>query len=260
MPNMLYFDKIASQLIYPLGLSLSLTLLALMLFALRRRRQGLICIGTALCWLGLWSLPVVSDTLRLSLETQFENRPVADLPTADAIVVLGGGISSVPPDWPYPNLSEGADRVWHAARLYHAGKAPRMIISGGSLPWLGKRISEAEATRQFLVDLGVPEDALMLEDRSCSTRENALYTAELLQEHGLDRVLLVTSALHMPRALATFRNAGVNAVPAPADFEVIPEPTHILRWLPDAEALSESTRAIKEYLGLWVYRWRGWAV
>lgn len=256
---MLYLDKLLTQLAYPLGFCLILSLLALVLFGLRRRRWGLNCLGVAVVWLGLWSLPVVSDTLRLSLEGRFENRPVADLPTADAVVVLGGGITPVPPAWPYPDLSQGADRVWQAARIYRAGKAPRVILSGGRLPWLGERTPETEAMERFLTDLGVPANALLLEEQSRSTHENAVYTAKLLQEHGLHRVLLVTSALHMPRALATFRAAGVNAIPAPTDFEVIPEPAHPLRWLPDAGALSASTRALKEYLGLWVYRWRGWA-
>jgi hypothetical protein len=124
----------------------------------------------------------------------------------------------------------------------------------------GERLSEAAATRQFLTDLGVPAAALLFEDRSRSTRENARYSAELIQTHGFARVLLVTSAPHMPRALATFHAAGIDAVPAPTDFEVLPEPPHLLRWLPDAQALADSTRALKEYLGLWVYRWRGWAV
>lgn len=257
---MLYLDKILTQLAYPLGVSLSLAVLALILFGLNWRRWGSAFLGIAIVWLGLWSLPVVSDTLRLSLEGQFENRPVDDLPMADAVVVLGGGITPVPLHWPYPDLGQGADRVWHAARIYQAGKAPRVIISGGRLPWLGERTPESEAMRRFLIDLGVPEEALLLEDQSRNTHENAVYTAKLLQELDLDKVLLVTSALHMPRALATFRSAGIDAFPAPTDFEVIPQPPHPLRWLPDAGALSESTRALKEYLGLWVYRWRGWAV
>jgi uncharacterized SAM-binding protein YcdF (DUF218 family) len=177
----------------------------------------------------------------------------------DAVVVLGGGITPAPPDWPYPDLGQGADRVWHAARIYRAGKAPRVILSGGRLPWLGARASEAVAMRQFLTDLGVPPDAVWIENHSRSTHENALQTARLLEQHGLQQVLLVTSALHLPRALATFRAAGINALPAPTDFEVMPEPPHLLRWLPDAEALFDSTRALKEYWGLWVYRWRGWA-
>lgn len=256
---MLYLDKILAQLAYPLGFSLGLTLLALLLFGLRRRRWSAVFLTFSILWLGLWSLPVVSDALRLSLEGQFPPQAVNDLPTADAVVVLGGGITPAPPDWPYPNLGQGADRVWHAARIYHAGKAPHVIISGGRLPWLGERTSEVVAMRQFLSDLGVPADAVLLEDQSRSTYENALHTAPLLQQHEIKQVLLVSSALHLPRALATFRAAGIDALPAPTDFEVMPEPAHPLRWLPDAQALADSTRALKECLGLWVYRWRGWA-
>ncbi len=155
--------------------------------------------------------------------------------------MLGGGITAGPPTGPYPDLGAAADRVWHAARLYHAGKAPRLILSGGRMAWQGERLSEADALRRFLTDLGVPAATLLSEDRSRSTRENARYSAELLQAHGFRRVLLVTSALHMPRALATFRAAGVDAIPAPTDFEVLPEPFHPLRWLPDAQAHADST-------------------
>ncbi len=257
---MLYLDKLLAQLAYPLGLALTLSLLALGLFAGGRRRGGGILLLAAVGWLWLWSLPIVADTVRHALEGQFPNAPIATLPTADVIVVLGGGITAGPPDGLYPDLGAAADRVWHAARLYHAGKAPRLLLSGGRMAWRGERLSEAAATRRFLLDLGVPTAALLFEDRSRSTRENARYSAELIQTHGFARVLLVTSALHMPRALATFRAAGIDAVPAPTDFEVLPEPPHLLRWLPDAQALADSTRALKEYLGLWVYRWRGWAV
>lgn len=256
---MLYDDKIVAQLAYPLGLSLSLSVLALLLMALRRPPLAMSALALAVIWTGTWSLPVVSASLRMSLEGRFANQPVADLPAAGAVVVLGGGISSVPPDWPYPDLGRGADRVWHASRIYHAGKAPLVVISGGRLAWLGERTSEAEAMKDFLEDLGVPLDAILIEDRSASTRENAVFTAELVSERGIGRVLLVTSALHMRRALATFHAAGVDAIPAAADFEVVPEPNHVLRWLPDAAALADSTRALKEYLGLWIYQWRGWA-
>ena len=188
---MLYLDKILAQLAYPLGFSLVLTLLALLLFGLRRRRWGAILLTLSLLWLGLWSLPVVSDALRLSLEGQYPRQAVTDLPTADAVVVLGGGITPAPPDWPYPDLGRGADRVWHAARIYRAGKASRVIISGGRLPWLGKRTSEATAMRQFLSDLGVPPDAVLIEEQSRSTYENAQHTAQLLQRHEIDRKSVV---------------------------------------------------------------------
>ena len=83
---------------------------------------------------------------------------------------------------------------------------------------------------------------------------------ETLEREKLERTLLVTSALHMPRALATFHAAGVDAVAAPTDFEIVEEGAgNVERWMPDAIALEGSTRAIKEYLGMWVYRWRGWS-
>ncbi|EGV18640.1 YdcF family protein [Thiocapsa marina] len=256
---MLYLDKLLSQLAYPLGFSIVLASLALVLLIAGWRRSGLLALSAGILWLALWSIPIVSDGLRLSLEGRFAHQPVGALPAADAVVVLGGGIRGGPPDWPDPDLGRASDRVWHAARIYHGGKAARVIVSGGAMPWAGERRSEADGMLRFLTDLGVPPDAILLEGRSRNTRENALYTAEILSAEGIDRVLLVTSALHMPRALATFRSAGINAVPAATDFEVMPEPAHLMRWLPDAEALSDSTRALKEYVGWWVYSWRGWA-
>lgn len=255
----LYFDKLLTQLAYPLGLSLTLCLLGLLLLAVGRRRWGAGAVAAAVAWLWVWSLPAVSDALCGSLEGRFADRPVAELPTAQAAVVLGGGIESARPGWVYPNLGPAADRIWQAARLYRAGNVPRLILSGGSQDWLGERPTEAQAMRGLLTDLGVPESALVLEERSRNTRENALYSAERLRSLGIGQVLLVTSALHMPRALAAFRAVGIEALAAPTDFEVMPEPAHPLRWLPDAQALERSTRALKEYLGWAVYRWRGWA-
>ncbi|WP_295384903.1 YdcF family protein [uncultured Thiodictyon sp.] len=257
---MLYIDKVIAQLAYPLSLSLALCLLALALLAVGRRRSGGLAVLAGVLWLGGWSLPVVSDALRLSLEGRFANNPVTALPLADVAVVLGGGIDVGPPQWPYPDLGAAVDRVWQGARIVRAGKAPWVIVTGGSMPWSGERGSVAEATRALLVDLGVPEQAVLLEGRSRNTREDALYSADAIRARGFQRVLLVTSALHMPRALECFRAVGIEAIAAPTDFEVMPEPPSLLRWLPDAEALAASTHALKEYLGLWMYRWRGWAL
>jgi len=111
---MLYLDKLLAQFAYPLGLALTLSLLAL--FARGRRRWGGILLLAAVGWLWFWSLPIVSDTVRHTLEGQFPNAPIATLPPADVIVALGGGINAGPPDRPYPDLGAAADRIWHAAR------------------------------------------------------------------------------------------------------------------------------------------------
>ena len=152
-----------------------------------------------------------------------------------------------PPQRPYPDLTGAADRLWHAARLYHAGKAPRVLLVGGTVT-TGDG-SEAEAMQQFLQAMGVPAAAMALETASHNTVSNASQTAQLLQSQGTDTVVLVTSALHMPRARRQFEREGLTVHPAPTDFEVIDMPMGWRRWLPNTEALHGSARAFKELVG-----------
>jgi uncharacterized SAM-binding protein YcdF (DUF218 family) len=221
----------------------------------------------ALLWIAVWSTPVFSDWIRHSLERRYPPNSMEALPRADVIVVLGGGVEPAFPPRLQPDLGAAADRVWYGARLYHAGKAPRVLVSGGMLPWKSEgSLSEAASMQQFLRALGVPAEAIRLESGSTTTRENALETARLLAAEAVEiprpaRVILVTSALHMRRALASFRAVGIDAVPASTDHEVVDDgPLTPLDLLPAADALEASSRALKEYLGLWVYRRRGWAV
>jgi uncharacterized SAM-binding protein YcdF (DUF218 family) len=147
----------------------------------------------------------------------------------------------------YPDLKAAGDRVWHAARLYRAGKAPLIVLSGGTVN--PGEMPEALAMRQFLGDLGVPASALLLESRSQTTTENAADTARLLQQRGIRTILLVTSALHMRRARGLFERAGLQVIPAPTDYEVVHRPWRVLDVVPDTEALDGSARAIKEIVG-----------
>jgi uncharacterized SAM-binding protein YcdF (DUF218 family) len=103
--------------------------------------------------------------------------------------------------------------------------------------------------RSALIDFGVPGSAIVLENASRTTRENMRNSRLLLDSLGIKTVLLVTSALHMRRALAEAGNAGIDAFPAPADFEVGEESPTLMAFLPDAGALESSSRAIKERLG-----------
>lgn len=258
---MLLLSKLLTQLIYPLTLCLLLVPLGLLLLRRGWRRSGRGLVTFGLGWLLLWSLPVPSFWLCATLERQYAQREAAAYPITAAIVVLGGGIETTRPGWrDSPNLRNAADRVWFAAQLYHAGRAPLVILSGGRLDE-GEAIgSEAASMARFIEDLGVPADALALEEASRNTWENALFTASLLRERGIDDVLLVTSAMHMRRAAALFRAQGLHVVEAATDFEATPPlGPWPMRWLPDAQSLDASSRALKECLGLWVYRIRGLA-
>ncbi|MBZ4211909.1 MAG: YdcF family protein [Rhodoferax sp.] len=246
-------SKLVTCLLSPLGSSLCLLILALFLAWRRRSRLAAACGALAMVWLWAWSMPVVSLWLRGTLEDQFAQRPLSRVPQAQALVLLGGGVSPPSGKATDINLGAAADRVWYAARLFHAGKAPLLLLSGGSDPQR-HAFSEARAMAIFLQDLGVPARALVLEEVSRNTAENAAFSAELLKARGIRHVLLVTSALHMPRALALFTAQGLQVEPAPTDFEANNPPPGALAWLPDTEALDGSGRAMKEWVGKWVGR------
>lgn len=242
--------KIIAQLIYPLNLALALAACAIALMAAGRRRAAAALLALAVAWLWCWSTPVVSDAVRMSLERRYPPIAAEDMPEAGAIVVLGGAVAPADPPRRYPDLSSAADRVWHAARLYHAERAPLVILSGG-----GFSQPESDAMAVFLMDLGVPEAAIRLESDSRTTHENARFTRPILEEEDIRDILLVTSAMHMPRAMHIFRANGMQPIPAAADHEVAHEDTRPkpLQFMPDARALEGATRAFKEYLGILGY-------
>ncbi len=257
----LLFDKVLSVLAYPLGALLIVIGAALMLVAAtRQKRAGLLSAGLALLALWAASTPPVAGFAQRSLELQYPAQKAEEAPMADVIIVIGGGVALPTAYNPYPDLAAGGDRVLHALRLFKAGKAPKILLSGGWAFDSDAPYAEADAMADLLVAFGVGRDRLIIERRSRTTFENAEFTKQLWKENNFTTGLLVTSAFHMPRALAVFRKAGLNVQPAVTDVTVsdayLPFPLPIL---PDAASLAITTSAIKEWLGLFIYRWRGWA-
>lgn len=249
---MFILSKLAIAVISPLGSALLGGVVAVVLALCRCRRWALVLGILSVAWLWVWSLPVASYALRDYLESQNPPVAMAALPKAEAIVVLGGGVWPLRFDQRYPNLSPAADREWQGARLYQAGKAPLVVLSGGHDARFSAG-SSAAAMRQFITALGVPESAILLEPNSRNTTQNARFTAEVLADQGVRRILLVTSALHMPRAASLFEAQGFEVIPAATDYEVRREPQWFL-WTPNTDALDGSRRAIKEIVGKLVGR------
>jgi uncharacterized SAM-binding protein YcdF (DUF218 family) len=247
-------SALITLLVAPLGTAL---LLALAWGALRRapgagsawrRRAATMAGAAAVGWPLVWSTPLAGGALRGWIEGRSGPRLVEEVVGAPVMVVLGGATAGPrPPRRAYPDLTGSADRLWHAARLYRAGKAPRLLLAGGTVD-TGDG-TEAAAMRLFLRDMGVPDSAMVLEAGSTSTAENARLAAAMLRARGVDTVILVTSALHMPRARAQFRRAGLVVHPAPTDVEIIDGPFSLRSLLPSATALEGSGRAFKELLG-----------
>lgn len=259
----LFLSKLLPLLVYPLGLAWVLLMVAILAFW-KRPRLAATSVGLAFLVLGLGSNPLLAGWLVRSLERQFMPPPA--LPQAAAIVVLGGATKPALPPRPWVDLSEAGDRILYGAQLYQAGHAPQIILSGGRIGWSGAETSEAAEMATVIRSMGVPDAALIQEPRSRNTYENAVNVKTILASQNLQGpVLLVTSAMHMPRSLRIFKHLGIAAVPAPTDFQVTdldlqPEgpQAFLLALLPDSGSLQLLTSALKEYLGLIVYWLRGW--
>lgn len=247
-----------SNLIIPLNLCIALVVIGLIVRLVRLRRLGTFIIVCGLLWVAAWSLPVTSLWLGGALEQRYPYLDPQHAPTADAIVVLGGNTGNGRANWFLPYDKETAViRVDTATQLYLAGRAPILILSGGAREG---DVSEAQGMAHAARQQGVPESALLLENTSRTTYENAMLTEDEMQAHGIKKILLVTSALHMPRAMAAFAKQGVTtAIAAPNPPQIVwPDDGSISLWLPNQRALDASRSIIKEYAGLFVYWLRGW--
>ncbi|NND68967.1 MAG: YdcF family protein [Halioglobus sp.] len=247
--------KLASLVIYPLSFSLFLALLALLLFLLRWRRAATALCCFAFAWLYAFSTATVANSLTDYLEAPYPPKVMSVVPLSEAIVLLGGATRGDTHRARAPDLNQRADRLLHAVALYKQSKAPLVVVSGGS-PVGGR--SEAAQMRDLLLLMGVPLSAMQLERQSRNTRENALYVGEMLRERGVRRILLVTSAFHMRRAVPLFEKQGLEVVPAPTDFQRLVDNSLVPGWLPGVGNLARSSEALHEIIGFWYYRWRGW--
>lgn len=248
-------SKLLTLLIYPLSLSLILGTMGLLIWCLGWVRSGFCTLVLALGWLYVCSTASFSYYLMGNLERDFPPQAMSEIEQADAIVLLGGALRGDSQMGILPDLNQYADRLVHAVALYKAGKAEFILLTGGSSP--GSR-SEAHLMQDVLAVMGVPARHLILEDQSKDTHDNAVNSALLIKARGMRRILLVTSAFHMPRANALFRAQGLDVIPAPTDYQRVILTSTFPSGIPGVKNLYRTTDALHEMVGYWVYRWRGW--
>lgn len=220
-------------------------------------------------WLRRWTLstvflvlltatPLLSNSYMAILEGRYPPfRPESSM-RFDTIVVLAGGILPKGSLRPVDELMDASrQRTVCGATYWRAGLAPRILLSGGDATVRRTGLLESHEMKRWAIELGVPESAILLEDRSRTTYENAIHTRTLL---GDSRVLLVTDAYHMPRAMEFFIKQGFSVTPAPCGYKA--RHTLMQEWeqfslfdlLPNSKALSMTTDAIEEVVGIFFYR------
>ncbi|MCS7246635.1 MAG: YdcF family protein [Anaerolineales bacterium] len=257
-----FLSKVLPPLIYPLGMSTVLLLCASLLYRFPRLSRSMVWTAFLLLWLG--GNRLVAYHLARALEWQY--LPPESVPEVEVMVVLGGGTLAAAPPRVMPEVNGAGDRLLYAARLYHEGKAAKILLSGGAIEWYTPSSPNPAAEMASLLQwMGVPEEALILEGHSQNTLQNAQFSKAILEKMGVHRILLVTSAMHMPRSVRAFERQGFEVIPAPTDYTVtqsgwqrMTTPTLanlLLNLIPTADNLSLTTRALKEILGTTVYEW-----
>ena len=242
-------SKLLPLAVLPLGLSLILLVVGL----IGRWRWPVIA---SLLLLWVFSLGLVSQGLWRWLEAPWQRRAATAAPRADAIVVLSGGRHPAPgaarvSEWHDP------DRFLAGLDLYRAGKAPRLLFTGGASPFRPGQPPEGQRYLQEARQLGIPAAAMASTPPVVNTAEEAAAIRQLLPARA--RILLVTSAFHMRRAQRLFERQGLKVLPFPVDFQARGRWAGPLwrdpsQWLPSARALDDSSRALRELLGRLVYR------
>jgi uncharacterized SAM-binding protein YcdF (DUF218 family) len=263
----LFLSKLFPLLfVYPLGLT-SILLVVALIMIWRKSRWAAAPVGLSLAVIWLSGNVWVVNGMLQSLE--WRNIPVGELPKAEAIVLLGGATRSIAYPRVNPDLREQGDRVTYTAQLYKQGKAPLVIISGGRAEWLdGGNPESSDISQMFQKDYGIPATAIIEDPSSLNTYENAVNVQKIMAERKIKKVLLVTSAFHMPRSLRIFRKLNLDVIPAPSDYltsqNELAEPfrsveAFVLGVIPNTEKLDKFTVALKEYVGTWTYILKGWA-
>ena len=157
-------------------------------------------------------------------------------------------------------LNDAADRLNESLRLYRTGKVNNIMVLSGAAPKLFPQKTEGMLTQNFLLDLGIPDRDLYVENESRNTHENALKALELIESNNMKGpFLLVTSAFHMKRAHACFQSQGIATIPYPTDFrhqEVKKDLGYL--FLPQTKNMVNWKFIIKEIVGYWVYDIKGY--
>lgn len=250
---MIILSKILPLVVLPVGITLILLGTGLAL-----RRRALVIAAAVVLWVG--SMPIVSGGLNRMIEGGAVRVPAASVPLADAIVVLSTGRSTAPgpeavSEW------QDADRFFGGLELLEAGRAPVIVFTGGAVAWQQGGPLEGDILGAQARAMGVPPERILTTGTIFNTADEAAAVSALMKQRqpGTPRIILVTSAFHMPRARRQFEHAGLSVTAFPVDFAGSSVGgMGVLGVLPTAIALADTQSALREFYGRVYYRFKPW--
>ncbi len=249
-------SKVLDILLSPLAWALLLCLYAVPRKKPRRGQRWAALAAAGILY--VFSIEPVANALARALETPTTRTVKVDV-TYDAIVLLGGLVDDrATATFGATQYNEDVERLLVTFDWLRAGRAKTVIISSGAYDASRAEVVEARVLARQLVDWGIAEDRILVEDQARNTHENAVFTAKLAKERGLSRLLVVTSAMHMPRALDCFRAVHVDVDALPVDYRSFDTGRFSASWLPRAGFLAQSSSVLREVFGRYVYRVQGY--
>jgi uncharacterized SAM-binding protein YcdF (DUF218 family) len=245
-----FLSKTLDLLLSPLTWAVVLIAIGL---SKKNRRVAVAGLGVLL----LFSLEPVANQLLYALERGAPNTYKGDVPY-DAVILLGGAVerATLPGK---PSYNDNIERLLATYDLLRTDRARFAIVSGGAVDSAVLEPVEGDVLGRQLVEWGVEAERVIVESRSRNTHENAVESRRIALERGFTRLLVVTSAFHMSRALGCFRAVGLPVDALPVDYRAYDAKRFSGSWLPRANHLERSTMVLREWFGRGVYRIRGYS-
>ena len=257
IPVFFFLAKILGFFALPSNIFISLGLLGVVLMATRFARAGRRLAVTALILIALFGLSPLGNAIILPLEERFPPWDASRGAPA-GIISLGGALDTVvSPARGEVALNEAAERMTAIAELARRYPEARIVFTGGSGRIIYDGVSEAELAARLFASFGIAKERITLEDKSRDTVENARFTKALVQPKPGERWLLVTSAHHMPRSIGLFRAEGFSVEAFPVDYRTRGAIDMLRPFSSVGDGLRRTDTAMREWVGLLVYRLSG---
>jgi uncharacterized SAM-binding protein YcdF (DUF218 family) len=257
--DFLFFRKVIEQIIFPPGFFLLLILLVYLLLVLKKKKMAHLLIFFFFISFYLLSTWPGEYLLVRTLEDDYSPYSFEQLSKEEigdtVMVILSGGLVLGSPAAGDEGAEIGETTL---ARLYGGYKIYQklgcdILLSGGNSPGRSNELPIAKVMQEVLLSWGIDKEKIIMEDLSKTTLENAKYSLKRLEEEGYQKIILVTSALHMRRSVKSFERGEIKIIPAPVNYILGKEPLNILDFLPNAGALNNNFYAIHEWIGLIYY-------
>jgi len=242
---MIYLHKILPLILSPLFI-----IILIISFGIIFKSKKISFLGIVI--LIICSLPIISNYLTYLLEKDYRPTDITSIAKADAVVVLSGMVTKVKGDKEFKYEFTGSvDRIFAGIELIKENKAPYLILTRGKVPWSQGK-PEGEFLYDYAIKAGIDKQQIILTDNVQNTDQEAKAIKKIFNEKI--KIILVTSAFHMPRAIKVFEAAGIDTVPFPVDFQDSSQKFTLLNFIPSASAFSQTSHFVREIQGRIYYK------